>query len=343
MKHIAEELGVSVVTVSKVLRNHSDIGEETRARVLRRVKELNYHPNLAARSLVTGRSFLIGLVVPDLLHSFFAEVAKSLSQALMKKGYYLIIVSSEEDPRLEEQEIDHLLGRRLDALIIASASANGGTLRHIESQGIPYILIDRECSGLQTNFIGIDDEKAGVLATTHLIEIGCKRIAHIRGPENSPGIGRLRGYQKTLDAHGITGLPEHIVSEQTVDVNARSRGRDAMAQLLRTKQRPDGVFCYNDPLAIGAIDYILDAGLRVPEDIAVIGCGNLYFNSSLSVPLSSIDQRTSQIGQRAARLAFSLIEAKTAPRPRSIILEPELVTRRSTARTPDQAESKRRK
>src|SRR5258708_26110245 len=145
MKDIARDLGVSVITISKVLRNHPDVGDETRERVLARVKELDYRPNLAARSLVTGRSYLIGLVVPDLLHPFFAEVAKALSTALRKKGYSLIIASSEEDPELEEQEIDRLLGRQLDALIIASSRKTGEPFRSLEKRFTPYILIDREC------------------------------------------------------------------------------------------------------------------------------------------------------------------------------------------------------
>ena len=120
MKDIAKDLGVSMITISKVLRNHPDIGDETRERVLARVKELDYRPNFAARSLVTGRSYLVGLVVPDLLHPFFAEVAKSLSEVLRQSGYYLIVSSSDEDPDLEEQEINQLLARRLDTLIIAS-------------------------------------------------------------------------------------------------------------------------------------------------------------------------------------------------------------------------------
>src|SRR3982750_3872419 len=120
MKDIARDLGVSVITVSKVLRNHPDVGPETRARVLARVKELDYRPNLAARSLVTGRTYLVGLIVPDLPHPFFAEIAKALSDVLRKSGYYLIISSSEEDPDLEQQEVDQLLARQLDIGIIAS-------------------------------------------------------------------------------------------------------------------------------------------------------------------------------------------------------------------------------
>src|SRR5690242_19925500 len=120
MKDIARDLGVSVVTVSKVLRNHSDISQQTRERVLRRIKELNYRPNLAARALVTGRTHSIGLIVPDLVHPFFAEVAKGLSRVLRKRDYSLMISSSEEDPALEQSAIDQLLARRVDALIVAS-------------------------------------------------------------------------------------------------------------------------------------------------------------------------------------------------------------------------------
>src|SRR5260370_14827511 len=143
MKDIARELGVSVVTVSKVLRNHSDISEETRLRVLKRMKELNYRPNLAARALVTGRTSTMGLVVPDLVHPFFSEVAKGLSRTLRKKGYSLLISSSEEDPELEQQEIDNLLARRVDALVIAYTQWTAEAPQRNEEPKTPYGLIHR--------------------------------------------------------------------------------------------------------------------------------------------------------------------------------------------------------
>ncbi len=332
MKDIARDLGVSVVTVSKVLRNHSDIGEETRQRVLQRIKELRYRPNLSARSLVTGRTFLVGLVVPDLLHPFFAEIAKALSSTLRKKEYYLIISSSEEDPELEEREIDQLLGRRLDALIIASVSPGPDILRRIEDQGTPYVLIDRRFPNLSASFVGVDDEAVGRLATEHLIEARCKRIAHIRGRENSVGNQRLAGYRRALEAHGRRVPEEYVVVQNNVDVDSRESGRQAMERLLRLPSPPDGVFCYNDPLAMGAMDCILDAGLRIPQDIAVIGCGNLHYDSSLRVPLSSIDQHSVEIGERAAKLVLRMVENKTAPPPKSIILQPSVVARLSTQR-----------
>ena len=146
------------MTISKVLRNHPDVGDETRDRVLARVKELDYQPNLAARSLVTGRTYLVGLVVPDLLHPFFAEIAKSLSDVLRGSGFSLILSSSEEDPDIEEQEINQLLARRLDALIIASCRSNVDLFFRIERRKTPYVLIDRTLPGLTANFVGVDDE-----------------------------------------------------------------------------------------------------------------------------------------------------------------------------------------
>jgi LacI family transcriptional regulator len=332
MKDIARDLGVSVVTVSKALRNHEDIGEVTRKRVLDRVKELNFTPNLTARSLVTGRTYLIGLVVPDLLHPFFAQVATSLSGVLLKKGYCLTISTSEDDPKLEEHEIDRLLGRRLDALVIASSCTDPAVFERIQKQGPPLILIDRCFPGLDANFVGIDDEAVGALATEHLIQVGCKRIAHLRGPENSPGIGRLKGYLDTLAKHKVNCIPKYVSAPRKVDVQSRQIGVDLMKGLLKLNPTPDGVFCYNDPMAIGAIHAILEAGLRIPEDIAVIGSGNLHYDTELRVPLSSIDQRTGQVGERAGRLTLSLLESKTPQRNKTFILQPQLVVRASSDR-----------
>jgi LacI family transcriptional regulator len=332
MKDIARDLGVSVITISKVLRNHPDIGDETRERVLARIKELDYQPNLAARSLVTGRTYLVGLVVPDLLHPFFAEIAKSLSEVLRNSGYYLIVSSSDEDPELEEQEINHLLARRLDTLIIASCRSTVDVLFRIEKQSTPYVLIDRNFPGLSPNFVGVDDEVVGRIATQHLIDIGCKRIAHIRGPETSPGARRLEGYKRALAQNGLRPLDEYIIAEPKGDVETRQRGTEAMRELLKLKPRPDGVFCFNDPLAMGAMNYALDEGLRIPEDIAIIGCGNLHYDDSLRVPLSSIDQHSRRIGEEAARITLAILNSKAPPKPENVVLQPELIVRGSTLR-----------
>jgi LacI family transcriptional regulator len=342
MKDIARDLGIGVITVSKVLRNKDDVSEKTRKRVLARIKEVNYTPNLAARSLVTGRTYLVGLVVPDLLHTFFAQIANSLTEAFLKKGYGLIISTAGEDSEIEMRTLDRFLARRFDALIIASGGTTSTIFGRLRDAGTPFVLIDRRFQDLDANYVGVDDEVVGALATEHLIEIGCKRIAHLRGPETSPGIGRLNGYSKAMAKFKMKSLPGYVSAARMADVHSKDSGEGQMKKLLGLAQRPDGVFAYNDPMAIGAIHAILDAGLRIPEDVAVIGCGNLHYDSELRVPLSSIDQNTEQIGERAASLTLSLLESKNRPRNKTVIIEPQLVIRASTDRKRARQEKEKR-
>jgi len=333
LKDIARDLGLSTVTISKVLRGHSDISDATRKRVLKRMREMHYQPNFAARALITGRTWTIGLVVPDLLHPFFAQVAKAISAGIRGHGYSLIITSSEEDPELEQEEIEQLLARRVDVMLIASAQWTVESFRLIEDRRTPYVLIDRRFVGLSANFVGVDDEAVGLLATNHLIEQGCRRIAHIRGPETSTAVGRLEGYKRSLGMHRESPLMENIVSiGLSGDDRGEPGGYTATRKLLASKPRPDGIFCFNDPIALGAMRAILDAGFRIPEDIAVVGCGNLSYSDFLRVPLTSIDQDSSAIGKHAAELALSLVNSKTLVRPRTELVTPQLIVRASSTR-----------
>lgn len=339
MKDIARDLNVSVVTVSKVLRNHSDISQETRERVMRRMKELRYQPNLAARGLVTGRSYMMGLVVPDLVHSFFAQVAKSMTAVLRGHGYNLVISSSNEDPELEQQEIEQLLGRRVDVLIVASSQKDHDSLQRVDQHRTPYILIDRKVSGLAANFVGVDDEAVGEMATEHLIAAGCRTIAHIGGPPVSTALGRLNGYRRAMLRNGRSMPSAYVVTRALRNDLSDAAGYQAMAELLRLNPRPDGVFCYNDPTAMGAMKAILDARLRIPEDVAIVGCGNLVYADLLRVPLTSVDQDSEGIGEQVARLALDLISpakssAKSPAKHRTILLQPRLVIRQSSLRPP---------
>ena len=333
LKDIADDLGLSAVTISKVLRDHPDISEETRRRVLKRTRELNYQPNFAARSLVTGRTWTLGLVVPDLLHPFFAEIAKGISVQTRNQGYGLLIASSDEDPELEGTVIKQLLARRVDVILIASAQRTIDCFRMIEEQKTPYILIDRRFKGLKANFVGVDDEAVGAMATSHLIEQGCRRIAHIRGPEVSTAIGRLDGYRRALESYKLTPLPGHIVSLGTSgDHRGERGGYDAARKLLAANPRPDGIFCFNDPSALGAMRAILEAGFRIPQDIAVIGCGNLSYSDFLRVPLSSIDQGCESIGKFAANLALKIAGKKAPNKPKTELIAPQVIVRASSQR-----------
>ncbi len=333
MKDIADELGLSIVTISKVLRNHPDISVETRERVLKYVKARDYQPNMLARSLVTGRTFLIGLVVPDLLHPFFAEIAKALSASIRNEGYSLLISSSEEDAELEAREVRQLLARKIDAIIMASSANNGERFVSLRENKQPVLLIDRNFGNAADTFVGVDDRESGFLATEHLIQIGCRRVAHISGRDNSTGLQRIEGFREALASRGMAYRADSIIHRTSVDTNSIQQGAEAAQILIERKNRPDGIFCYNDPLAIGAMQTILSAGLRIPEDIALIGCGNLHYDKSLKVPLSSIDQQTTAIGETAGRIALEMIKEKGNRPAESVVLKPSLVVRASSERT----------
>jgi LacI family transcriptional regulator len=331
MKDIAQALGVSVVTVSKVMRDHADIGAETRRRVLAKAQELNYRPNLTARSLVTGQSKQVGVIVPTLLHPFFADVLETLSSTMKEDGYAVMISSSMEDPAIEEAAIEQLLGHRMDGLIVASCSFSSAKFQQLKEQEIPFVLIDRFFPDFRTNFVGVDDHLVGRMATEHLIAMGCKRIAHIRGLEFTTGVGRFEGYRQALERHGMRLDPGLVSPYMTADGRDWQQSYFAMHNLLAGKP-PDGVFCYNDPMAIAAIDVVLEAGLRIPEDIAFIGCDNLHYSSSLKAPLSSMDHHSSEIGARAAKMLLRLLKDKSSKASRRVVLQPSLVIRESSLR-----------
>lgn len=327
LKDIAQDLNVSVMTVSKVVRGCADVGEETRTRVLARIKELNYQPNWVARGLAARRTFMIGLIVPDLMHSFFAEIAKAVAAAIRPLGYDVVICNSEEDAELEASEIDRLLGRQVDGLIVASAQQPGAAAAfdRIESRGVPYVLIDRHLERPSANYVGADDDAIGRLATEHLISCGCRRIAHIAGRPPVTGAGRLQGYREALAAAGIPFRKEYVL-----EASDDASGYEAARRLLALDPPPDGIFGYNDPTAAGAIKAILECGRRIPQEIKVIGVGNVHYSDLLRVPLSTIDQSSSAIGREAADLLLKAIGAKRRRPARAVIVEPRLIAREST-------------
>lgn len=332
MKDIAQALGVSVMTISKAMRGHRDIGADTRARVLAKAREMNYRPNLTARSLVTGQSSQVGIIVPTLLHPFFAEVLESLSTTMKEGGYAVIISSSMEDPVIEDAAIEQLLGHRLDGLIVASCSTSAAKFQQLKDNGIPFVLIDRFFPGFEANFVGVDDFAVGRMATEHLIAMGCKRIAHIRGLRFTTGVRRFEGYKQALKRHGLPFDPKIVTPYMTADGRDWQQSFTAMRTLL-AGERPDGVFCYNDPVAIAAIDVALQAGIRIPEDIAFVGCDNLHYDSSLKAPLSSMDHHSAIIGARAATMLLELLKDNTSTmKSRKVILQPSLVVRESSRR-----------
>lgn len=330
MLDIARDVNVSVVTVSKVLRNQGRISEATRKLVLRRARELNYQMNWVARSLVTRRTYTIGLVLPEFAHPFFGEIARAVGRTVRPHGYHLLISSFEEDPEVEASEVDSLLARQVDGLIIASAQPlrQLTMFKRVQQRKTPLVLIDRPVPGLSACFVGVDNAAIGMLGTEHLIKHGCRRIAHLRGPEVGIAEQRLEGYNKALLKAGMRLSSDYVVTGGRGDES----GYEGMRHLLRLNQPPDGVFCFNDPVAIGAMRAVLEAGLRLPCDVALVGAGNVHYSDMLSVPLTTIDQRTSRIGELASELLLDRIAAKRTLRPKTILIPPKLLERDSTRR-----------
>jgi LacI family transcriptional regulator len=333
MKDIAHDLGISVGAVSKALRNDPDIGDATKARVLKRIKELNYRPNLMARALVTGRSSIVALVVPDLISAFFAEIAIHLSTELRRHGYSMLVSWTAEDSEIQYSEIEHLLSLGIDAMIVATSGDDTSSFRRLKERKIPYLLLDRDVPKLRAPFLGGNDKLFGSMATEHLISVGCKRIGHISGPPMSPGFGRVEGYRSALRSAGMVVKEDYIVAPSEPGPRTFHHGYESAQRLLARKPRVDGIFCFNDPLAIGAMEAVLAAGLRIPEDVAIIGCGNLPLGATLRNPLSTIDQNTKQLGIKAASLVLSLLKKSSNDSvPRQSMVPPQLLVRASSMR-----------
>lgn len=336
MKDIAKALKLSIVTVSKVLnKKDNNISEATRQRVLECARRLDYRTNLAARSLVTGQSRMIGLIVPELFHGFFGGVAAGMSDALTDQGYGLIISSSRDDESLEKSEIRQMLARSVDAIVVASCGSKPDALVSA-NHDVPIILLDRRVGAAGTFWmVGTDDRKAGEMATKHLIDTGRKRIAYIGASTNlSPTSDREEGFRAALKGAGMRVSAKFVVRLPQNEESNHVLGARFMRELLALSPRPDAVFCYNDPTAWGAMQAIFEAGLRIPEDVAVVGCGGVLYNELVRVPLTSIDQNALLMGQEAARLAQRAIceRAGGVKRdPLTILLEPLLVARNSTA------------
>jgi LacI family transcriptional regulator len=336
MSDIAGDLNVSVVTVSKVLRNKGRISEKTKQRVIQRCRELNYQPNLIARSLATRRTFTIGLLLPDFTHPFFAQIAKSVAQTARARGYHAFISYFDEDPEIEVSEAQAMLARRVDGLILASAQCDGQSefFKDILSRETPLVLIDRPVAKVKASFVGVDHVGIGRMATEHLIAQGCRHIAHLRGPEVGIAKDRLNGYCLALEGSGLVVLPDYIVEAGFQDQS----GYAAMRGLLESSIKVDGAFCYNDPVAVGAIKALGETGRRVPQDVAVVGAGNVNYADALSVPLTSIDQCPDEIGMAAGKLLLDKIESTRNLKTKTIIVPHRLVVRLSTERrTPKHA------
>jgi len=329
MKRIAGELGVSITTVSKVLNNHDDISPATRARVLAKVEQLGYRPNAVARSLTLRRTQTLGIVIPDLMHSFFVEIVAGIESVASAKGYGLLLCSSGENLAKERSELQLLGERQVDGLVLAPApgAGNGELLRALRAQSVGVVMIDRDdYPSIPCHRVLTDDERVGTLATAHLLASGRRAIAHLAGPKLVHARRREQGWRDALRAAGLRPKPEWLVPAGFMDDD----GRRAMTRLLAVRPRIDAVFAANDPAAIGAMKAIWEAGLHVPDDIAVVGVGDIALGDLLRVPLTTVSWSRTELGRHAAELLLQSGHARNGDQPtRRVIVPPHLVVRES--------------
>jgi LacI family transcriptional regulator len=328
MKRIASDLGVSITTVSKVLNNQPDISPATRSRVLAKVEELGYQRNAVARSLSLRRTHTLGIVIPDLMHSFFVEIIAGIEPVASTRGYGLLLCSSSEDPGKERAELEMLRGRQVDGVVLASASASGNTdmLQQLTTQGTTLVMIDRDDHpAVKCHRVLTDDEEVGRLATAHLLDLGRRAVAHIGGPPIAHAKRRERGWRDALRARAIKAADSWIVRGGFME----SEGFRAMKRLLAVRPRIDAVFAANDPSAIGAMKAVWEAGLKVPDDIAIVGVGDIALGDLLRVPLTTVGWSRRDQGRHAAELLLNGLDLEVDP-PQRIIIPPRLIVRESS-------------
>ena len=275
LKDVAQALGLSVSTVNSILHNRPNFKEATRQLVLEKVKELNYRPNWLARSLVTQKTQVCGVVVPNLSRSIFPDILEGIDAVTHASGYHLVVCSTGEAPGREEEEIATLMNKQVDGLIIASARepGNKGRWEILEKSQTPLVLVDRQFAGAP--FVGADHERIGLIATRHLVEQGYRAIAHLSRRNVVTGIGRSKGYVQALREAGMRVRRDFIL-----DVQGEAGGYQGAKKLLQLNPRPDAIFAAGDSIAIGAMQAIQECGLRMPTDFSASSAWDAFSTPS---------------------------------------------------------------
>ncbi|WP_179346587.1 LacI family DNA-binding transcriptional regulator [Winogradskyella ursingii] len=333
LKQIAETLGISITTVSKALKDYPDVSKKTKRLVKELAETLNYKPNAFAVTLRTKESKTIGLIIPEVVHHFFSSVIKGIIAQAEKKGYLVIILQSNESYELEKKQLDLLLSKRVDGVLISLANGTGDFkhLNDLMAQDVPLVMFDKIAKIVNCSKVIINDRKAAYTATKHLINSGCKRIAHFRGPllpQNS--IDRFLGYKEALTDNAHTYDPSlvYILEDMSFDEGTYFAG-----ELLKDHNDVDGIFINTDLVAIGAIAEFNKRGVKVPEDISVVGFSNWFMSSVINPSLTTIDQPGYKMGKTAFKLLYKEIKTRKNNQTltyKTVELKTDLIVREST-------------
>jgi LacI family transcriptional regulator len=332
IKDIANVLNISAAAVSKALHNDSRISEKTKKAVRQVAENLNYQPNHLASALRSGKSKLVGVIVPRTNSNFFSSVIHNIEEVLNEKGYNIIITQSNESYKKECASIDTLLFTQVDGIIasMANETVDLEYFEKIKSAGIPLITFDRGENDLNVDYIGIDDYESSHIIVKHLVEQGCKRIAHIGGFKRTRIYNnRIRGYIDALQKHNLP-LDNELLLESDLTIED---GRKKMLELLSLKKRPDAIYAAGDYAALGALQVLNEKGINMPNEIALVGFGNEPFTSMVTPSITSVNQHAYKIGTIAAETFLNYVDKKTVKQSlNKIILNAELLIRESSDR-----------
>lgn len=333
IRNVAERAGVSKSLVSLVLRGSPHVSEHRREAVLQAARELGYRPNAVARSLVEGRTHLVGALVADLHSPFYAEFLDGLQESLHGDGLRLLIGSGRQDPAFEDEAVEAFLELRVDGLVMLGVAPSSATLAEAAAY-TPTVVVGERDVNLEGVDVVVDDDQLGArLAVDHLVELGHRRIAHIEGAPSSSARRRCEGYLTAMRRHS---LASNIMVEHG-DFTEEGGHRAAMA-LLRRTPRPTAIFAANDIVAMGVLTAATELGLRVPEDLSVVGYDNTYIAAVNQISLTSVGQPRRAMGRAAAALLSDRIgEPGKSSRCRQ--MTPRLIVRRSTGPAPSEPQS----
>ncbi|GAA5163767.1 MULTISPECIES: LacI family DNA-binding transcriptional regulator [Amycolatopsis] len=323
IKDVAREAGVSIGTVSNVVNRPHVVSPETRTRVLSVIERLGYVRDESARQLRAGRSRIMALLVLDLGNPFFVDLARGAEEAAHDEGLNVITCNSGQSRDLEASYLSMLAEQRVRGVLLSPVDGTDETFRR---RNIPYVLVDRKVPPEEASSVSVDDVAGGALAAGHLLESGHRRIAFVNGP---PVLEQCRdreqGVRSALEG---SGAKLSVLETSALDV---ASGRDAGARLLGMSPRPTAVFCANDLLALGVLQAMVAAGVRVPAEMAIVGYDDIEFAAAAAVPLTSVRQPAKRLGRTAAELLIAETRGDDEPvEHRQVVFKPELVVRDST-------------
>jgi DNA-binding LacI/PurR family transcriptional regulator len=325
LKEVAEISGVSVATVSRVLNDYQHVSTETRKKVLKAIKQLNYRPSRVARRLRKRGAQILGLVIADISNPYYSAVIQSIENIAYANKYSMLLCNSSEEPKRERMHLEILIEEQVAGVIISPVDEFSISCKAFLDQGIPVVAIDRRFRNLEINSVLVDNVMGAFDATNHLIQLGHRRIGLIAGPSHlTTGRERQEGYEKAI-------LENHLDLDTNLIKNGdfkQKSGYTITLELLQGKDAPTAIFVSNNLMTLGSLNAIHDLGLRIPQDVAIVGFDDLSWAPSLNPPLTAVAQPTHELGKWAVNLLLQGV-TDNSREPVEIILKPSLIVRES--------------